>query len=181
MISSKTIQGCIKNDRLCQKQLYQDCAPYVYAIVKSYVVDEGYIKDVMQDAFASIFSSIHNYDQNKGSFKSWVSRIVTFRAIDFLKINNKVKFNTELEVLDRFSEDSFRHLDSLTKDDIDNLLSDMPEGYKTIFMLSVIDEYTHKEIGGLLAISPETSRSQLHRAMKWLKNNINFTSNQMRI
>lgn len=48
-------------------------------------------------------------------------------------------------------------------------LKSMPSGYREIFMLVVIDEYSHKEVGEMLKISPETSRSQLHRAKKWLK------------
>ena len=60
------------------------------------------------------------------------------------------------------------------------MLSKMPAGYKTIFMLSVIDDYSHVEIAKLLDISPETSRSQLHRSMKWIKKNIFHSSTEYR-
>jgi RNA polymerase sigma-70 factor (ECF subfamily) len=181
MVSPKIIQGCRKNDRQCQKQLYQQCAPYVYSIVKSYIKDQGFIKDVMQESFTSIFTSIHKYDDTLGTFKSWISRISTYRSVDFLKLNNKIKINTELEVVDHLTEDNFAHLDSLTKSDIEHLLSEMPSGYRTIFMLAAIDDYSHVEIGKMLEITPETSRSQLHRGLKWIKKNLNLTPNQIRI
>ena len=85
MVSFKIIQGCKKNDRLCQKQLYQACAPYIFTIVKSYISDQNFVKDVMQESFTSIFTSINKFDDTFGTFKSWISRISTYRCIDFLK------------------------------------------------------------------------------------------------
>lgn len=61
---------------------------------------------------------------------------------------------------------------TLSKEEIMLYLESMPEGYKQIFMLVIIDEYSHKEVSELLNISPETSRSQLHRAKKWLRENL---------
>ena len=180
MIDKKIIKACIKGDRVAHKQLYQSCAPYIYTVVRSYVKDEVFIKDVMQDAFASIFLSIHQYDASKGSFKSWVAKISTYRSIDFLRKHQRIEINYELEVVDYLSEDDFAHLDQLSKRDIETLLEEMPQGYKTIFLLHAIDDFSHKEIGKLLDISPETSRSQYHRSLKWIKKNTLITSNQIR-
>lgn len=134
----------------------------------------------MQDAFVSIYESIQNFDESKGTFKSWIAKIATYRSIDFLKKNNKININQELEAIENISEDDFKHLDSLTKEDIESLLKEMPTGYRTIFLLSAIDGFSNKEIGKLLNISPETSRSQYHRALKWIKKNLSLTSNQIR-
>lgn len=82
--------------------------------------------------------------------------------------------------MDHLSKDDFAHLDQLSKADIVLLLEDMPQGYKTIFLLHAIDDFSHKEIAELLEISPETSRSQYHRALKWIKKNTLITSNQIR-
>lgn len=172
MISQSIINKCLNNDRAGQAALYKSCAPYIYTVVKSYINDEAFIKDVMQEAFAAIFKSMNSFDSKRGNFKSWIAQITIRRCIDHLKYTNKFSLATNLEVVASFSLDDFKHLDQLSKKDIENMLIEMPIGYKTIFMLSIIDEYRHTEIAQMLNISPETSRSQLHRAMKWVKNNI---------
>jgi len=180
MVPTLLIEKCKKKDRSGQGELYSTCAPYVFTIVRSYLKDDSFIKDIMQEAFAAIFKSIDKYDPKLGNFKSWIAQITVRKCIDHLRSYNKVTLNTSLEVLETFSEDDFKHLDQLTKKDIESMLVEMPEGYKTIFLLSVIDEYPHTEIADMLDISPETSRSQLHRAMKWIKKNIFQSSNHCR-
>lgn len=180
MISQFLIDKCKNKDRVGQAELYNSCAPYIYTIVKSYIYDDSFIKDIMQEAFAAIFKSIHSFDSSIGNFKPWIAQITIRKCIDHLKSSNKITLSTSLEIVETFSDDDFKHLDQLSKQDIENMLSDMPSGYKTIFMLSIIDEYPHTEIAKLLNISPETSRSQLHRAMKWIKKNIFQSSNHCR-
>jgi len=82
------------------------------------------------------------------------------------------------KIMDHAVED-MDHL-NLNTDDISKLLHGMPLGYRTIFLLSVIEEYSHKEISEILDISQETSRSQLSRALKWIKNNILEDSKTLR-
>lgn len=180
MVSQLLIENCIKNERASQGKLYSACAPYVYTIVKSYVNDDSYVKDVMQDAFAAIFKSIKNFKQERGNFKSWIAQITIRKCIDHLKTLNRITLTTNLEALDSISDNDYEELNQLSKEDIEQMLSKMPTGYRTIFMLSVIDEYPHTEIAELLDISPETSRSQLHRSMKWIKKNIFQSSNKCR-
>lgn len=172
MVSQQIIKQCIGNDRQAQASLYNTCAPYVYTVVKSYISDEDYIKDTMQESFAGVFKSLDKYDEQRGKFKSWIAQITIRKCIDHLKSNKKIVFSSPLEVVESFSDNDFEYLDQLSKNDISHLLRDMPSGYKTIFMLSIIDEYPHTEIAIMLDISKETSRSQLHRALKWIKNNI---------
>ena len=180
MVDKQILQGCKQRDRKCQQKLYTICAPYAYAIARSYIWDDDFVKDVMQEAFVSVFRSIESYNEQKGSFKSWLAKIVTYKAIDFLKSNNRINISSGLEVVEHLVEDDFEYLDELTREDIEHLLSKMPMGYRTIFMLAAIDEYSHVEIGKMLNIGANTSRSQYHRALKWIKKNITVTPNQMR-
>lgn len=180
MVSNLIINKCKNKVRAAQSELYSSCAPYVYTVVKSYIQDEAFIKDLMQESFASIFNSINSFDSSIGNFKPWIAQITIRKCIDHLKSKSKISITSTLEVVETFSDHDFRHLDQLSKKDIETLLTDMPTGYKTIFMLSVIDEYPHTEIAKLLNISPETSRSQLHRSMKWIKKNIFQSSNHCR-
>ena len=75
-------------------------------------------------------------------------------------------------MVDDVEETALDAIEKLSINDLELMLKNMPDGYRTIFLLSVIDEYSHKEIGDMLGITAETSRSQLFRAIKWIKNNI---------
>jgi len=83
-----------------------------------------------------------------------------------------------LEVASNISSDEAEQFAHLSKEEIMAYLQKMPDGYRQIFMLVVMDGYSHKEVAELLTISAETSRSQLSRAKKWLKARISPSNKQ---
>jgi RNA polymerase sigma-70 factor (ECF subfamily) len=141
--------------------------------VKSYVYEEENRKDVLQESFAAIFSSLSSYDIKKGQFKPWIAKVTVNQCIKYLRSKNKlnlfVPLNTDTHQEIQNHDDL---LDQFSRQDMLTLLSRMPEGYRAVFVLSIIDEYSHKEIAEKLNISVGTSRSQLSRAMNWLKKNL---------
>jgi len=172
LINNEVIKSCLRGERKAHQMCYEKCAPYVYTIVKSYIYDIEMRKDAMQEVFANIFSSMSKYDGSKGSFKSWIASITVYQCIGLLRANKSLNI---LVPLDGNSEElSFEadELHSIKKTDIEALIINMPIGYRTIFMLSVVDEYSHKEIAKILNIDVGTSRSQLSRAIKWVKKNL---------
>lgn len=173
MITNVVIQGCINQNSDSYREFYNASAAYIFSIVKNYIHDTEFRKDVMQEIYAQIFKSLKSFDPNKGSINTWISRISVLRSITFLRDHYKIKYNFSLEVLpETYIEEVDHFLFSTSKSDFEVMLDDMPIGYKTIFLLSVIDEYSHKEIAEMLQISVETSRSQLSRSIKWIKKNI---------
>jgi len=176
MISKETILQCIHKERKAYKLCYETCSPYVYTIIKSYISNPDLRKDAMQDVFASIFKSIESFDSEKGKFKTWIAQITINQCIAILRKRNKLKLFVPLESIHENIEARDKMLDTLSREEIEGLLQNMPVGYKTVFLLSVIDGYTHKEIAELLDISKETSRSQLSRAISWIKKNIKAAS-----
>jgi RNA polymerase sigma-70 factor, ECF subfamily len=172
MISEELINKCINNDRKAHKKVYNLCAPYVYTIIKSYISSGEYVKDAMQEVFAQIFISMDRYDGSKASFKTWITRITINNCLSILRKKDQLTYINDIEGLSELSTYTLDSLDRLTKKDIERMLEKMPNGYKIIFMLSVFDDYKHKEIAEILDISEVTSRSQLHRAIKWIKDNI---------
>ena len=171
MVEQNTINHCIRGNREATINLYNQCAPYVYAIVKNYFNCTDDRKDAMQEVFAQVYSSLKNFDNSKGTFQNWLSKLTINQCATLLRKSRKMNFVFFLEPYD-ISDDASDMLTQLNDADLESLLFHMPLGYKTIFLLSVIDEYSHKEISELLGISQETSRSQLFRALKWIKNNI---------
>lgn len=127
----------------------------------------------MQEVFAQIFTSINSFDAQKGQFKSWIGQIAVYQCIGILRkrkrLNLFVPFDDSHE---KVSHEDEKLLSQMSSEDLNDFLSEMPTGYKTIFMLNVIDGYTHKEIATMLEISAQTSRSQLSRAIGWIRKNL---------
>jgi len=169
------IKGCLKKDRKSQFLFFEMFSPWAYTICRRYVYDSNKAKEVLQDAFLRIFSKLDAYDSSKGELKSWMARILINCSLTTTK---KEAFNDSFMSLSNMtkepiSEDVFFQF---TADDIMKFLHEMPLGYKTIFNLSVMDEFTHKEIAAQLGISEITSRSQLRKAKIWLQDNISKNS-----
>ncbi len=173
MIDLDIIQRCKAGEEHAYSQVYNTCAPYIFSIVKNYFSYTDDRKDAMQEIFAQIFISMKNFHPEKGSFKGWISKIAVYQCIGLLKKNSRFNFIGTMDE-SNLSEVpiALDWMDKLSQEEIDRILRNMPLGYKAVFLLSVIDEYSHKEIGELLAITPETSRSQLSRAIKWIKSNL---------
>ena len=173
VVEPNIIKSAIKRERGAFKTIYESCAPYAYSIVRRYISNTDDHKDILQETFARIFLSLDTFDESKGEFKPWLRRIIINQCMQHLRKNQKraviVPLNNTNEAP---NEDLEAQLTKLSKSDIEQLLTQMPEGYRQIFMLVAIDDYTHKEVGGLLDISPETSRSQFSRARKWLKKHL---------
>jgi len=165
------IKGCLKKDRKSQFLFFEMFSPWAFTICKRYVYDSYKAKEVLQDSFIRIFSKLDSYDSSKGELKSWMARILINCSLTTTK---KEAFNESFislnnMTLEPVSEDDFFQFSA---EDIMRFLHKMPLGYKTIFNLSVMDEYTHKEIAAQLGISEITSRSQLRKAKIWLQENI---------
>ncbi len=171
MIESTLIQAVKKRDQRAFKELYESCIRYVYSIVRRYVSHEPDHQDVIQEIFARIFLRIDSFDENKGEFKFWLRKLTVNQCIKHYHNHKKLPDMGPLETATTMQSDLVEKTNTLSADDIRLFLAGMPEGYKQVFMMVIIDEYSHQEVGKLLNISPETSRSQLHRAKKWIKEN----------
>lgn len=172
MVDPSIIKSVKKRNHDAFKKMYESCIRYVYAIVKRYVSNESDHQDVIQEIFARVFLSIDSFDERKGEFKFWLRRLTINQCIQHYRKQTTSAKIVPLDSAASIWSDASDRKTSLSKDEIMLYLNRMPEGYKQIFMLVIIDEYSHKEVSELLNISPETSRSQLHRAKKWLKENL---------
>lgn len=160
-----------KRDQHAFRELYESCIRYVYSIVRRYVRNESDHQDVIQEIFARVFLSIDSFDEKKGEFKFWLRRVTVNQCIKQYNKHKELSHFDTLETADHLHSDFPETTSRLSEDEIIRFLTGMPEGYRQVFMMVVIDEYTHQEVGKLLNISPETSRSQLHRAKKWIRDN----------
>lgn len=167
------VQGCIRQERKAQHLLFQQYARWALTICRRYVNNEEKAQEACNDGFLRIFKKIDTYDATRGELKAWMARIFVNCALTTTK---KETFNNSFSALadvnmEPVAEETFFNFDS---EEILKFLRHMPTGYKTVFNLYVMDEYSHKEIGQKLNISEITSRSQLRKAKIWIKENVSL-------
>lgn len=172
IINGKTekelIQLCIKGDRYSQKQLYEVYAPTMMSVCHRYAKNKMEAEDIFQEAFVRVFRHIGNFSF-EGSFEGWIRRIMINTA---LKYNSKKSLGWNLDSIEDL--DFHEHMEpsviaDLGEEELISYISDLPDGYRMVFNLFVIEGYSHKEIGDLLEIEESTSRSQLVKARKMLQ------------
>lgn len=173
----KIIHGCRKGRRQAQQQLFMTYSKYLMGIAIRYVKDENSAKDILQESFIRIFSSLQKFEyKNENAFMAWMKRITINEAIRWLK-----KYNQHfLDVEENSKNNAYTSkkpsiLSELYTKDLLTALQTLPQGYQMVFNLYVIEGFSHKEIGELLKISGSTSRSQLSRAKNMLKQLLNIT------
>jgi len=163
----QTIQGCKSNDRKAQNALYHLLADKLMNICYRYSNDISEAKDVLQNTFIKIFTKIEQYDEAKGEITGWCARIAVNEALMSKRRRSKYLFvdDAEMKVVhDSTAEPEV--FQEIGKSEIMKLINNLPEGYRIIFNLNIVEGYNHKEIAELLDISEGTSRSQLLRARK---------------
>lgn len=146
-------------------------SPLVMGVCIRYVKNREQADDVFQEAFIRIFQNIHQIKDWK-SIHGWVKRITVNVALDHLK---SIRFDDDLDNLGHELSDQFYSdlIDRLSNEVIIEAINKLPDGYRLVFNLSVVDGYSHKEIAEQLGIGESTSRSQLVHAKRMLKKHLN--------
>ncbi len=170
MTDRELIQGCLKENRQCQYEFFQRYAAKMMTVCIRYTRHHAEAEDVLQDAFVKVYDNLHKFEY-KGSLEGWVRRIVVNTA---LKNIQKSSFQREMIGVENVLEeghdpDVYSHLE---EQELLNLVSKLPEGYRIVFNLFAIEGFDHKEISTLLGIQESTSRSQLVKARRMLKEGI---------
>ena len=164
---TELISSCKKQDAKAQRMLYERYAPSMLGLCRRYVRGEQESEDVMISGFMKVFSKIGLFE-GKGSFEGWMKRIMINESLGYIRKNKAMYLETDIEAADR-EPDLDKLSTSLEAKDLLKMISDLPSGYRTIFNLYAIEGYSHKEIGELLGINENTSKSQLSRARAHLQ------------
>ncbi len=163
----------LENNRHAQQKMYSRFAPKMLGVCRQYVKDIHQAEDIMITAFMKVFANLKNFE-HKGSFEGWIRRIMVNECISFIRVQKKVKFIED----ETYFEESFNNIESqLSLDDLQALIDSLPDGYKMVFNLYIIEGYKHQEIAEMLGISEGTSKSQLSHARKVLQDNIRTLKN----
>lgn len=168
-INQRLIDECRRGSRKAQFRLYNLYSTAMFNTAYRIMGNREEAEDMLQEAFADCFINIGSY-RNEAAFGAWLKTIVINRCISRLR-----KREAELVYVDDYSmhemyepeEDEERAWpDAAT---IAGAVESLPEGYRVIFSLYLLEGYDHREIAGILGISESTSKTQYHRARKRLK------------
>jgi RNA polymerase sigma factor (sigma-70 family) len=165
-----TITAAVKGDVKAFKQVFDFYLPRMRPIASRYAQTSMEVDDILQESFVKIFHNLKNF-KFEGSFEGWLKRIVVNTALAALKKN---KTNFDFDNIDDLTEANIPLEDEYELVDIETneillAISQLPPGYKIVFNLYVLEEYSHKEIADSLCISEGSSRSQYSKAKKMIK------------
>lgn len=173
------IRNCLKGKPEALGRLYDLYAPVLFGLCLRYVPQRAEAEDLLQEAFIRIFENLKRFNpRDGGSFEGWMKRIAVNHALNYIRTRHRHRIFVESDqpnnfpdvVEEDYNPDDF--LANLTSDTIHQLIAELPEGYRTVFNLYVIEEYSHKEIAELIGCSENTSKTQLLKARNLLKKKI---------
>uniref|UniRef100_UPI00404A6E25 RNA polymerase sigma factor n=1 Tax=Flavobacterium sp. TaxID=239 RepID=UPI00404A6E25 len=172
MIIEQIINDCKKRNTKAQEEIYKTLSPKIFAICLKYSRNYAEAQDNLQEGFLLIFEKIEKYNF-QGSFEGWCKRVVINYILQQYRSQNvfeivpeNIADETNLEV-----EDENISLDFLTR-----IIQELPDRYRLVFNLYVMDGYAHKDIAAMLDINIGTSKSNLARAKAILKEKIERNS-----
>lgn len=155
-----------QGDASAMRSLYERHIGYLTAVCSRYIVDEDDMKDVLQDSFVKVFTSIDRFEyRGKGSVRAWLTKVVVNESLAFLKENSRIEWVR--------SDEGLPDVTDISPETIQEMVQKLPKGYRTVFCLYVFEHKSHKEIAALLNIRADTSASQLHKAKDMLARLIN--------
>lgn len=174
------VKDIIKGDLSAKEYLYCQYARYLTGVCARYINDNDDVREVLQESFLKIFSSIDSFDyRGDGSLKAWMARIAVNESLKFLKKKYRFELLPLSEENDMAEEEA--DIDGIPLTVLHSMIRELPVGYRTILNLFVFEEKSHKEIAALLGIKENTSASQFHRAKNLLAEKIRKYHNHINV
>jgi RNA polymerase sigma-70 factor (ECF subfamily) len=163
------LRECINNNPKAQRLLYEKYAPALLGICIRFTGNRNEAEDVLQESFVKIFTHLDHF-RGKSSLMAWMKRVVINTAITMYHRNSKHRSHYDVDDLrDRYIGDSDMSDLEFTKQELLNVITELPAGYKMVFNLYAIEGYKHREIAKKLKIDTNTSKSQYSRAKRLIQ------------
>ncbi|MBO9612979.1 MAG: sigma-70 family RNA polymerase sigma factor [Dyadobacter sp.] len=156
------ISGCLLNDRIAQRQLYDRYKKAMYTLAYRITGDFDDANDVLQDAFLDVFKHLNQF-RGESTLGAWVKQIVVRKS------TKKKRVVIWQNVDDYTGEGVDWGQSEINAAHLETAVLSLPDGFRTIFVLAEVEGYTHREIAAMLNISEGTSKSQLFHAKRKLR------------
>lgn len=161
------IEAIRSGERAALRRLYDRYSGFATALALRYIPDRDEVRDVLQDSFVRILSTVEKFRyQGEGSLKAWVGKIVSHRAVDYLREHQRFVVVDALP--DFIDEEQEPELEHVPPDVLLTMIGRLPANYRTVLNLFVFEQWSHKDIARLLGVKESTSSSLFYRAKKML-------------
>jgi len=161
------LNDVLDGDSGAQRRLYERLAGAAMATALRYVPDHDEVRDVVQESFIKILTRIgHFHYRGEGSLRAWAMTIVVHEALNHLRAREHLLLTDRLP--DNVAEEPEPDVERVPPDVLTRLIGQLPAGYRVVLNLYVFEQLSHKEIGQLLGIKPQSSASQYFRAKQML-------------
>ncbi|MEY8848324.1 RNA polymerase sigma factor [Psychroserpens sp. XS_ASV72] len=171
MSESNIIEKCRQNNRVAQMHLYKQYCDGMFIVAMRFMKDAMEAEDMVQEAFIKAFSKLDQF-KAEVTFGAWLKRIVIHKCIDTLKSKKQRLLELEevhLKVVDTNFENEWLVEDTITAEEVKDAIHKLPDKYRYVLMLYLMEGYDHQEISDILNISEVASRTQLSRGKSRLR------------
>ena len=167
------LRKALDGDNTATEWIYRRHVRYLSALCSRYITEDEDIKDVLQESFIKIFTSLDSFEyRGEGSLKAWMAKITLNETLKFVRNNSRLPINSIDDKDTNIADGDSMETEDIPTDVLHRFIRELPDGYRTVFNLYVIDDKSHKEIAQLLGIKENTSASQLHKAKSMLAQKI---------
>lgn len=161
------------------RRLYDRYVAYATAIAQRYIHDREDVRDMLQDSFIKILTCVADFEfRGEGSLKAWVSTVVVNRAIDWVKLHERLQMTS---VIPDLIEENPPDLEHVPPEVLNGMIGRLPAGCRLVLNLRVFEQLSHKDIAHRLGIRESSSASQFSRAKQLLQKMIQEYLNSQRI
>ncbi len=167
---NELIQKAKVSDKRAWSALYQLYSKLWYSICLRYHANADDAADALQNALIRMYGSIHQYDEAKGKFKSWSNQIVVNENLMLLRQRKEITALGDADF--QSEEDQEDKWQPVSAEELTKMIRELPKGCRTVFNMYVLDGFDHVEISQVLNISVGTSKSQLSKAKKLLRQKV---------
>jgi len=167
------LRKALDGDNAATEWIYRRHVRYLSALCSRYITEDEDIKDVLQESFIKIFSSLDSFKyRGEGALKAWMAKITLNETLKFVRNNSRLTIDSIDDKNMNIADGDSMETEDIPTDVLHQFIRELPDGYRTVFNLYVIDDKSHKEIAQLLGIKENTSASQLHKAKSMLAQKI---------
>lgn len=167
------LRKALDGDNTATEWIYRKHVRYLSALCSRYITEDEDIKDVLQESFIKIFTSLDSFKyRGEGALKAWMAKITLNETLKFVRNNSRLPIDGIDDKDINIADDDSMETEDIPTDVLHQFIRELPDGYRTVFNLYVIDDKSHKEIAQLLGIKENTSASQLHKAKSMLTQKI---------
>lgn len=171
MSDEELLAGCLNKDGDSQKALFAKYGERMMGLCLRYAGSREEAQDYLQEGFIKVFEKLGQYN-GSGALGGWISTVMVNTALIQLRKKKREGYSEDIGEMYNLSTSDHDILDKMSADELMQVVTSMPPGYRAVFNLFAIEGFSHKEIADKMEISESTSKTQFHKAKAYLKKRI---------